>query len=817
MIGRRASRPGRWDDLLSTTVAAVMVLVALLAWAPFVADRAGQALELSVVVAVVALSGWALRSLGTPGAVVPLGQLVAVLVWSTGRWVPDAAVGGWIPTVESVTALADELRAGVAAAQQYAAPVPAEVTELVVLLALAGAACALLVDLFVGTWRIVPLSGLPLLLIFTVPAGLIGAAVPWWVFTVAAVGYLFLIAREQARGVRQWGRAVRTAGPASVIDRVVGTARPGATARRIGVLTTGLALLAPFVVPVLADGLPGGVVGRGGGGDTVEISNPMIDLRRDLNRGQDLDLVRVTTDGPAPSYLRLAVLDEYDGEAWRPLERQIPADQRVGGALPRPGGLASSTPTSTRVMQLATSPSFDSVWLPLPYPAAAARIDGDWRYDRATLDVVSADPDQPTRNLDYTAQALEVGYDAETLAEAPSPRRAVTDRYLQLPDDLPDVVRDFADQAVGAADTDWERAVRLQNWFQDPERFSYSLEQAPASADGEDLVRFLTPGPEGRIGYCEQFAASMALMARSLGIPARVAVGFLRPESTGPRTWTFSAHDMHAWPEIFLEGSGWVRFEPTPVSHTAAVPPYTRGADAPEPQLPDAAPTTGPDDLPAPSAGPDLPDAVDAPDAVDTSTESDSGAALWWVLLVLLVVVALALVPRGLRRVRSARRRRLAADDAARAEAVWAEVRDLAVDVGVRWEDGESPRVTGRRLRGILHDPEADPRACPHPDGVGAAREAAAAMDRIVLAVERARYSPSPVDAGGLGSDLDRVATALFAAVGPRARRRATWLPRSLWRRAAGVDGWIDRWDGSADDAGADRMAAAVERETTDA
>ncbi len=781
----RHGRANRLDDLVSTVLTALTLGVALLAWTPFVVDRGGLVLEWIGVLAVVAGAGWAVRALAAPWVVVPLGQLAALLVWSTARWTPETAVGGWFPTVESVTALGDRLRGGVAAAQQYAAPVAPEITDLVVLLALAGAACGLLADLFVNTWRVVPLTGLPLLLVYTVPAGLIGASVPWWVFALSATGFLVLIAREQARRVRHWGHAVRASGEAGLVDRVVGSARPGATARRIGLVVTALAVASPTVVPVIAGGLPSGVIGGDGGGNTVEITNPMIDLRRDLNRGQDLDLVRVVTNESSPSYLRLAVLDVYDGEAWRPLERQIPADQRVAGPLPRPTGLARSASTSVREMRLETSPSFNSVWLPLPYPAAAARIDGDWRFDRSTQDVVSADPDQQQRDLEYTASALEVRYDPEAMAAAPAPRRAVTDRYLQLPDDLPDAVATYAEEAVGDASTPWERAVRLQNWFQDPERFTYSLERAPESADSSDLEQFLNPGPQGRIGYCEQFAASMALMARTLGIPARVAVGFLRPESTGPRTWTYSAHDMHAWPEIYLEGSGWVRFEPTPVSHTAAVPAYTRGAGAPDPQVPDAQPTDGGEPLPAPGAAPQIPAAPEMPDTADT-TAGDGGTSLWWwVLLVLVTLGIAALVPRGWRRARTARRwREAGAGDAARAAAAWTEIRDIAIDTGRPWDDGESPRAIGRRLGTRIHDPAADPRDCPHPDGVGAAREAAAALRRVVHAVERARYSPTPVDGSGLAADVDRIRVALLATAGPRGRRRAQWLPRSLMRSA---------------------------------
>lgn len=775
------ARPGRVADLVTAVLAAVTTLVTLLAWHPFVSDTDGLLRATATALLVVALGGWLLRSLGVPWPLVPVGQAVLLLGWATRAWVPEQALGGWVPTVESVVALADEIGAGALAAQQYAAPVPADVPEIVLLLALAGAACAVLVDLFACTWRHAPLAGLPLLLVHTVPAGLIGAGVTWWVFGLGAIGYLTLLAREESGRLHRWGRpVVATAGTGSGWSRLLPGTAGSTSGRRIGAVTVAAALAVPLVVPVLDGGLPGGF-GSGGSGDgSVEITNPMADLRRDLQRGQDVDMVRVVTDGPEPAYLRIAVLDDYDGEAWRPADRDIPRTQQADGPLPRPVGLGSRVPADSNDYALSTSPSFDSVWLPLPYPAAAARIEGDWRYDEVTLDVVSADDGQPTRDLDYTARSLVPRLSGADLAEASSPRRTVTSRYLELPEDLPEVVDLYAREAVGDATNRWEQAVRLQRWFQDPDRFTYDLQRAPSAADGDDLTRFLTPGPQGRIGYCEQFAASMALMARTLGIPARVAVGFLRPEPTGPETWTFSAHDMHAWPELYFEGYGWVLMEPTPVDRTASVPSYTRDGAFPDPGGPDAQPTAAPSA--EPTAG--LPSQAPQPGLEDDATDpttAENGATTWpWVLVGLVALAALAVAPRILRDARTRRRFRRAADDRARAEAAWAELRDLVIDVGRRWEDGVSPRATGTRVRTLVYRPERDPRTY-GPGGAAGAAEGADAVDRIVTAVEHARFAARPQPGDTLLEDIDAVRRGLVASIGERDARRARWWPRSLW------------------------------------
>src|SRR5690606_3704427 len=77
-----------------------------------------------------------------------------------------------------------------------------------------------------------------------------------------------------------------------------------------------------------------------------------------------------------------------------------------------------------------------------------------------------------------------------------------------------------------------------------------------------------------RQGYCTQFASAMVMMARTEGIPARFAIGFL-PGSSSEDERTVVAADAHAWPELYFDGLGWLRFEPTPATRTAGAPGYT--------------------------------------------------------------------------------------------------------------------------------------------------------------------------------------------------------------------------------------------------
>jgi hypothetical protein len=269
----------------------------------------------------------------------------------------------------------------------------------------------------------------------------------------------------------------------------------------------------------------------------------------------------------------------------------------------------------------------------------------------------------------------------------------------------------------------------------------------------------------------------MALMARVVGIPARVAIGFLTPEPAGPNTWMYSSHDMHAWPELYFQGSGWVRFEPTPARRAADAPSYTING-TPDDQGPSetaqtrsASATTGPSKQPSQS------------ETTADAAQGDEGDAgiNWWPLFraigVLVLVIGALLVPSLARRRR--RERRLAAGGP---EEIWVELRDTAVDLGVPWPDGRSPRETRDALVDHLGCP-VDPTTPDRPaHGRDVAPEGVDALGRLVTDLERLRYSRSPADADRARLRADgRVVLASLAGGATRSsRRRATWWPRSV-------------------------------------
>jgi transglutaminase-like putative cysteine protease len=791
-------------------LAALTSWVSLWAWDGFVERASGFLVPTLGGVLLIAVTGMLLRSARVPALLVMLGQLVVLAIWLTHRWTPETALGGWLPTSASMDVFRGVLTSSVNAAQSFQAPVPEEVAAIHPLLIVAGVGVAVLVDFLACGLRRVPAAGLPLLAVYTAPVSILVDGVPWWVFAAGSVAFLSLLASDEGGRLAGWGRQLSSGGRISDTSSTgISTASVRSSARKIGLTATGLAVVVPVVLPTLGTGLLAGH-GPGGSGDgeAVSISNPMVDLRRDLVRGADVDLVTMRTTRPDPSYLRISVLDTFTGETWKPSGRDIPAEQRAQGRLPRPPGLDADVARSEDDYELDLTSAFDSTWLPAPYPVSTIETDGDWRYDADTFDFVSATEGQNAAGATYSLSALDVAPTVDDLVDAgPSPESVFTP-YTDLPNDLPESVADLARRLTDGLDSRFERAVRLQRWFREDGGFTYSLERAAGNGT-EDLVGFLGTGPGSRVGYCEQFAAAMAVMGRTLGIPSRVAVGFLRPQQVGEHVYVYSAHDLHAWPEMYFDGVGWVRFEPTPAARATGVPGYTTGqVSAPEPvDTPSGAVPNQTSDAELPSRQPDA--------GAAAGSDGDAGSGgLGAGLLLGLGVAAVVVSPFLLRTAVRRRRWASATTPAEVAEAGWAELRDSVLDLRLPWDDAETLRTRARGVVSHFGEPdwdESQSHVRARMRGAEADPEATRALERLVEDVERARYARMTTAASGrdeaaVAADVRTCVAALHAGAGKKARHWAGVLPASLVKNRESLSGPRRRTGGvTLADAGVDR------------
>ncbi|MDQ4054123.1 MAG: DUF3488 and transglutaminase-like domain-containing protein [Actinomycetota bacterium] len=766
----RKPRGSLSSGLVLSLVAAATTWVAMTSWGGFTDNDPRYLGPLLILAVTVAVTGALARWWRLPAPLVVLAQLV-----TSGIVFSLVLTGSPLPIGGDWTQLVNGFRDAIDSAQEYSAPVPIQVPGVHPLLIAGGLASMLVLDILACTARRVPLAGLPLLTIYSVPISILGGGVSLWVFVPTAAGFMALLFLHENDLINRWGRPIGTdhdgAGSTGSFGVRTGAAKSNATA--IGSVATGLAVVVPLLIPTLDLNLFDFGAGDGGDGN-VKIENPTADLLRDLNRGEDIPLIRITTDDPDPDYLRVTALNRYSESEWSPGNRDIPSENRPDGRMPPLQGVSAEVDFDEYDYQVSINDSFESAWLPTQFPLSAIEAEGDWRYDERTMDFFRWDKDLDTRGMEYSMTSVELALRGSDLANASLSSSAVSSEFRDLPDDLPDIVEDLAYGVTADAATRFDKAVALQNWFRS--EFRYNLNRGPEGSSVDDLEAFLTDGEGGRVGYCEQFAASMAVMARVLGIPARMAIGFLRPDEIGDGVYEYSAHDLHAWPELYFDGYGWVMFEPTPGQRAQSVPSYTvgRGGDVADPTAP-----PGPTESDSITRDPETDRRSEAP-SPDGNNDDDDDSALPWARLGLglgggALVVLLAMTPRLLRR--RAREARLVDGP----EAAWEELRATAIDLRLSWPGSRSPRETRDRLVQLFGAP-GDEFAPDRPArGPAINPDAVVAVDRIVRDLELLRYSRSHTAAAGhLRAEVETCVEALAAGVPPRVRRRAEWLPASV-------------------------------------
>ncbi len=136
-----------------------------------------------------------------------------------------------------------------------------------------------------------------------------------------------------------------------------------------------------------------------------------------------------------------------------------------------------------------------------------------------------------------------------------------TNEYLSSNSNLcPESIKNLAQKITEKYDSDYEKAIAIQNYF-NLNDFKYDLNYKKAS--DYDMSKFLF---EDKRGICSDYATAMVILARSAGIPARYAEGVHIDDSDGKRIVELRDSDLHAFPELFISGYGWMTFEPTQVS-----------------------------------------------------------------------------------------------------------------------------------------------------------------------------------------------------------------------------------------------------------
>ena len=324
--------------------------------------------------------------------------------------------------------------------------------------------------------------------------------------------------------------------------------------------------------------------------------SPLVDIRSRILDHNGTEAFTVKSN--APSYWRIMALDSFDGTDWT--SNNTYGSVRHG--LPRE---STSTPSGARVEQDFTIEQLTQAWLPAAYQPA--RIDG--------ITGVSYDPQSgsllydhdTTPGLTYhVTSVLNVGQlDAAKLEKAgAAPSGPSLEQYLKLPlSRISPQVVDLARRIAGSKTTEYDKAIALQNYLRS-DLFQYNENFDPRATGSDALDYFLFTS---RQGYCQQFAGAYAVLARLVGLPTRLAVGWTWGDQDNAGVWHVRLDQAHTWPEVYFSGIGWVPFEPT----------SSRG-------IPNAQAYTG---VPAEQAGSSLPGGSSALPSSTTPTTTAPGQA----------------------------------------------------------------------------------------------------------------------------------------------------------------------------------------------
>jgi transglutaminase-like putative cysteine protease len=645
-------------------------------------------------------------SLAVSGAIVA-GAAIVVLTWSH---LGDTTAFG-IPTRSTFSTAGDELEEAWRLFDEVKAPAPV----------LPGFVLAAGAALWIGAWladvaafrlwasfeALIP-SGTVFVFasLFAAERGRTGAAALW---LAAALAFVLVHRTVRQHGSPAWLGSDPRLGTASLL--------------KAGAALVAVAVLLGWVVgPRLPGAGEEAIIAvrdldDNGGGSRQTIS-PLVEIRGRLVEQSQTELFTVRSSQRA--YWRLTSLDEFDGEVWSSRGSFGEADGDLDDIEP--------PPASVEVTQEVAVSGLAAIWLPAAF--APVRIEPNtadvrWEAESSTLIVSTEHPTSDGLTYDVVS-AVPVNLTPEDLSGAGPVPPEILGPGTALPPTFPVAVVDLARQVVAAAGatTPYATALALQAYFRDGS-FTYSLEAPPGHSDSaiEDFL-FVN-----RLGYCEQFAGTYAAMARAVGLPARVAVGFTPGinDPADPNLYRVRGEHAHAWPEVFIPGAGWTAFEPTPGRGAPNMSSYAGVEESQDTAGESTDPTTVPTTVPvtattaaggATTVPTPLTDTTEADPLTPTEGDEGVGAVTRWlgwavlaVLCAALLVVVGGAAVAGFRAVRRWRRRTTATTADAKVRAAWADAVEAVGVVGVVPRRHETPVEYARRAAKAVGDTRPTPLA----------------------------------------------------------------------------------------------------------
>jgi len=373
------------------------------------------------------------------------------------------------------------------------------------------------------------------------------------VFLASAIGVVFA---DGLRRVSQWGPITLWHGRRKLRFGTTGTMRG---ARWVAVVTLAVAVFLPGILPGYRSR---GLVQVHGNAATVHVAiDPIVQIRPYLRLSQAIPLFTVRANEAA--YWRFITLDKFTGKLWTSTNLEA-----TGGTQVQSGALSPNVEVDRADGKLVTQHfqflRLSQRWLPAASEPVSFQGEVPTRYDPESGALVV--PGGASTGFRYDVQSVAViptQKDLDAIATLGAPGSS---RYTKLPADMHHLaeITAIGRQQTRGARNPYRMVLAIQNYLRNPKLFTYS-DQVAAGHGADDIMHFLTVS---RTGYCEQFAGTMAVLLRTLGIPARVAVGFTPGTSEGKqgneKVLRVTTQQAHAWVEVLFPRYGWLPFEPTP-------------------------------------------------------------------------------------------------------------------------------------------------------------------------------------------------------------------------------------------------------------
>lgn len=606
-----------------------------------------------------------------------------------------------------------------------------------------------------------------------------GAVLAWWSWVARRRR---LVAGEDVLVGRRALRALHPGGPTSASSTTTGHRIALVhTGRQVllGGITIAVAML--LAVPVAGQWAPGN--GRVVLRDLVappldmhEYPSPLAAFRHYTTDLEDRTLITVSSL-PEGARVRLAVMDTYDGIAFGMSDPQtsgVGGYTRVGSRLPEPDPVTGATALDVDIH----TEGLLGPWVPLVGVPDTLEFSGDSASDQQDglhLDAGAgaALTTGPAGTMTYSTHTtvVPVWSDGQLAGVDTPPITGTPDTHV------PDGVAELAQEIAATEQTPLGRARAIERHLSREGYFSNSdTAQSRPGHRADRLARMLDA--DQMIGDDEQYATLMALMLRSLGMPARVVMGAY-PDAAVEGPVELRGSDVHAWVEVEFEGVGWARFDPTPPKDQVPQTDVPRPRSVPRPQvLQPPEPPEEPVELP--------------PSTTDRSSDpgEEEGPGFPWGIvlgasggvLVLVAPVFALLVAKGLRR----RRRRRRADPALAVSGSWEETLDLARDAGARI----SPDLTRQESAWLLSTTlweEHSGEVGQHPwHSEDSAAPGIVELARLADTASFSEEGPAAEDVVLAWAQESRLRRDLARAAGPFTRIRRRLSLRSLRRARAG-------------------------------